>query len=65
MASKQYASLDTIDYLVGKLKTLFAAKQDALTAGDNVTIEGNVISAAGPAGMSVGTDGYVYQEVSE
>lgn len=48
-----------------KIKAALAAKQDALTAGDNVTIEGNVISAAGPAGMSVGTDGYVYQEVSE
>lgn len=45
MASKKYASLDTIDYLASKLKTLFAAKQDALTAGDNVTIEGSTISA--------------------
>ena len=37
------------------LAAALAGKQDALTAGDNITIEGNVISAAGGASVPIDT----------
>lgn len=46
---------DNLTYSSQKIEELVASKQDKLTAGDNITIENNVISAnliTGPDGKS-------------
>lgn len=43
----KYIGETALAELVSKTKTLVATKQDALTAGDNITISGNTISASG------------------
>lgn len=45
--TKKYLDDSGLDYAVGKIKTLIGAKQDTLTAGDNISIVNNVISASG------------------
>lgn len=44
--SFDYFSKDRVEYILSKLKTIIDKKQDILTAGDNVVIDNNVISAS-------------------
>lgn len=53
MATKKYASLDALAHFAARLKELLSAKQDALTAGDNITIDDGVISATGGTEVNV------------
>lgn len=51
-----YLDKNGLSYFWEKIKNALAKKQDKLTAGDNITIENNVISAAG--GGTGGTSDY-------
>lgn len=46
---------DDIDNLESSVESLGTNKQDVLTAGDNITIENNVISASGSGGVDYST----------
>lgn len=57
--AKKYLDNNGLTYFWGKVKNKLDDKQDTLTAGDNITINNNVISASGGGSVDIATNSEV------